>query len=736
MAFAVQQGVAQPLLGETGERIDDSLREGPKKERQPTDSYCVIVFGVFLFTWLIVFIFAGIKGNLKRVSSLHDFDGKECGHAQGYEDYKFLYWGAFPSTPIDFGTEKLTGAVMTVCVKSCPTWTDKDTPPATLECKQNTFFDKCDTTRNVKEISSLNRRIFVYKSTPYLGSFCLPAEADYAISTVGQTTSMWIQKMIRGVINHLTKIALVILLCVLLGFVTMIMIRYLAGCIVWLILFGTVALLLILGSFFIVAGLTGMKTSTPAPAPAPAPTPAAKLMMIGNVVDLDLGLQEVAQAPAAEQPAPKPAAEQPAPKPAAEQPAPKPAAEQPAPAQVTKKEITTKTADGKITTTTSTPTTQTTTTTTTTTTTAPGTKTTTTETTTNNANERTISGPGAIGLGVVFIAIGLILALVIFCNFRNIRLVVGIFKATADFVGEAPGLILITFIQLLLNVGYLLVWSFVLLWIYTLSDKVATNHNPFGEFKMNGLSYGLYLYHVFIGFWIEEFLVQALFMIICAAAAVWYFKLLMPGYEPTQTGVKWALQNHLGSVALGSGFLATIKFIKFLAQSLKMKAAEGGDANKGLILLAACLECLANCIEAAFRFIGFHGYVQISLTGKNFCEAARDGFGVILRHVLLTATLIKLRDIFIFLGQLIIYLVPIIVGIWWISKSLIYSVEDPILIVVILLVVCYGVSQSFMTVWSAGSEAIMHIFCVDEEVNSGAKYAPEVIREVDNEVRA
>eukprot|EP00667_Euglena_gracilis_P008799 EG_transcript_8921 len=78
----------------------------------------------------------------------------------------------------------------------------------------------------------------------------------------------------------------------------------------------------------------------------------------------------------------------------------------------------------------------------------------------------------------------------------------------------------------------------------------------------------------------------------------------------------------LGSVCLGSAVVAVLRFIRFVALSLRQSAAE--RRNAALLLVACCVECLFGWLEALVQYFNHYAFVQVAMYGKPFTQAARD----------------------------------------------------------------------------------------------------------------
>jgi len=82
--------------------------------------------------------------------------------------------------------------------------------------------------------------------------------------------------------------------------------------------------------------------------------------------------------------------------------------------------------------------------------------------------------------------------------------------------------------------------------------------------------------------------------------------------------------RHLGSVAFGSLIVAIVDMIRLIFDyiHLKLKEVSGAGTSSAVGCCLKCLGCLIDCFERFIRFINRHAYIQIAMTGENFCKAA------------------------------------------------------------------------------------------------------------------
>lgn len=159
-----------------------------------------------------------------------------------------------------------------------------------------------------------------------------------------------------------------------------------------------------------------------------------------------------------------------------------------------------------------------------------------------------------------------------------------------------------------------------------------------------------------------------------------------------------------------------------------MKDKPGVKDNKFLMTLMVILQCYLKCFERFIRFINRTAFIQIALTGKSFCPAARDGFFLILRNPFKFGLVHGLSEIFSFLGNAVITIGAAVIG----AIILIYAdyyqdkVYSPIIPIVLMLLIAYAVSYMFMSIYSIGSDAIIQCYLMDEEIQRDNHSRPPV----------
>jgi hypothetical protein len=79
-----------------------------------------------------------------------------------------------------------------------------------------------------------------------------------------------------------------------------------------------------------------------------------------------------------------------------------------------------------------------------------------------------------------------------------------------------------------------------------------------------------------------------------------------------------------------------------------------GAQNKCTECLFNCLRCFVECLKRIVECLNRNAYIQIAITGKNFCSASYDAFSLIASNPARYAILEGIGEILMFLGKLII----------------------------------------------------------------------------------
>ena len=329
--------------------------------------------------------------------------------------------------------------------------------------------------------------------------------------------------------------------------------------------------------------------------------------------------------------------------------------------------------------------------------------------------------------------------LFILCMCNKIRLSVALLEATAKYVHNNCCINFVPFLFFILTAIWYAYWIVSAIYICSIGELKKTKIFPSIEWDKK--TRYLFWFHFFSLLYMNEFLKAFAQFIYASSACIWYFT-HEKGTEdhPIAKSFKRACRYHCGSLAFGSLIVAIIKFIMYMLEGLKKKIDKTyGDKSKaGCIYkcIIRCLQCFMGCIARTMEFINKHAYIQIALKGDNFCTAAWEGFGLIIRNLGRFSTLILLGSFFTLFGMLFIAAGSAVIGYYVITKVDMFSedLNSPVLPVVAMALIGFIIGSVTMSVYGMSSDALLHSFLLDEELNKGqAKAFPELQKFMNNE---
>jgi len=107
--------------------------------------------------------------------------------------------------------------------------------------------------------------------------------------------------------------------------------------------------------------------------------------------------------------------------------------------------------------------------------------------------------------------------------------------------------------------------------------------------------------------------------------AKWYFGKDQTGW-PVGSSLKMALTTSFGSICFGSFLVAFVRAAETVARSIKNRAQE--DGNWVGCVIAACMQCIVQCIGDMIEWFNSFAFVQCAVHGLGFMDAARATYAL------------------------------------------------------------------------------------------------------------
>ncbi len=327
--------------------------------------------------------------------------------------------------------------------------------------------------------------------------------------------------------------------------------------------------------------------------------------------------------------------------------------------------------------------------------------------------------------------------ILIMCN--RIRLAVALTQVTSKYINKTCCIVFVPFLFFAILIIWLAYWIILLVFLYTSGKFDKNSSKIFASFEMDEkLEYGFW-FHIVMLFYITAIISAYSQFVYASSACIWYFN-FEKGTEnhPIAKSFYRGFRYHFGSLVFGATIIAIIRFIMFFIEIIKKKLEKsvGKNQSKCFKCIFCCIQCCLGCCNKIMEFINKHAYIQIALKGDNFCTAAFEGFGLIIRNLGRFSMLALIGGMFSLIGTLFITVGSCIIGYFLITRVHYFSDElnSCVLPVVAFGIVGFVMGRVTMSIFSVSGDALIHSFLLDEELNKGQPKAfPELQKFMNDE---
>ena len=332
----------------------------------------------------------------------------------------------------------------------------------------------------------------------------------------------------------------------------------------------------------------------------------------------------------------------------------------------------------------------------------------------------------------IFIALAVIWFIFIMAMCNRIRLAISLIQVTSKYIMKNCCIIFVPFIFFILLMAWVAYWLVMIVFIYTSGKFDKEGSTVMASYKMDNEVVYLFWYHIFTLFYITAIISAYSQFVYASCACIWYFT-YEKGTEnhPILKSFWRGLRYHFGSIVFGATIIAIIRFIMVFLEYVKKKieGTVGKKQGKCLKCIISCFQCCLGCCAKCMEYINKHAYIQIALKGDNFCTAAFEGFGLVIRNLGRFAMLGMFSGILSIFGTIFISISSAVIGYFVITKVDYFSVEvnSVVLPVIAFGVVGFILGYISMSIFSVSGDALIHSFLLDEEINKGQPKAfPEL----------
>lgn len=354
--------------------------------------------------------------------------------------------------------------------------------------------------------------------------------------------------------------------------------------------------------------------------------------------------------------------------------------------------------------------------------------------------------------------------LLVCCFFDRIQLAIAVNKVAATFVSHTMRIIGVPIVQAVVGILWILLWGVS---VSFLVSQVPADYTPTGAYTTYLEAYGStnttgactdkwptgsvykdedncttidgvpacwkcsppryvfdYRFAVsfFVFLWNNALNIAIGQCIIAGAVGVWFFT---PNAEKGKRGaIKTSVWNvfryHLGSLAFGSFIIAVIQFIRYLMNYFEKQAK--AQKNRVMALILRCLQCCMYCFEQCIRFLNKNAYIQIALMGTNFCTSAKAAFFLILRNALRFGTVALLSTMVNLIG--FFFIVAASVGLGYLFLQALHPDMAFVIPLLMYAMMAYVVAKLFLNVFGLAVDSTLQCFLACEEMDLLGDFVP------------
>ncbi|QDZ19122.1 choline transporter [Chloropicon primus] len=357
-------------------------------------------------------------------------------------------------------------------------------------------------------------------------------------------------------------------------------------------------------------------------------------------------------------------------------------------------------------------------------------------------------------LAYTFSAITFVIMLVTLLAIPRLRVAVSLVKVASQAIAAVPSLIAFPVVPLFFLVCFLAWWIAVVAFLWSAGDEVErrgdlslmTNSTAYAltceedphcayDVEWDSELKYLFIYHLFGLLWASQFIIGFGDVAIAGAVARFYWckgEVNKMPRNPVMHSAKVALNYHLGSIALGSFFIAFVQFLRGALQYVinRVKGVVGESKN----FLFCCLKCCIWGAEKVLRFTNRNSYILVAVKGTSYCTSVVRAWKLVVKNAMRVAVVSIVANVLIWLGKLAI---AIACGISALALSNMPPYTDPssdhylssqVMPVVLSVIVGYIISAIFYQAYEIAIDTMLISFCEDCERSGGkAQFAPALL---------
>ncbi|CAD7973089.1 unnamed protein product [Amoebophrya sp. A25] len=317
-------------------------------------------------------------------------------------------------------------------------------------------------------------------------------------------------------------------------------------------------------------------------------------------------------------------------------------------------------------------------------------------------------------------------------------------QGSCEAIFSMPSLLLLPVVEMVTKVGVLAIMLYGFMWVVSTGD-VSSESATIGGVRVHGLSRTFeytneqlryVAYWTFGMFWLSELFSALGQFVVSYSVVLWYFS-EKDSYggkigptAPVAKGYFAGLFFHLGTLAMGSFLIASLRLVR-LVMSYLSKQAKAAD-NQVLAAIAKVMICCVLCFERFVSFIGTTAYIDVAIRSTNFCSAARNAFAMMTQEMATVAILNGACFVFQALGAAVIsglggFLTFLCVMEFdaFTNNQSAYYIADPVFISLVAAAISLVTALSFMVIFDQTADTLLYCFVFEKKAGGLKNNAPQ-----------
>ncbi|CAM6031314.1 unnamed protein product, partial [Sphagnum compactum] len=290
----------------------------------------------------------------------------------------------------------------------------------------------------------------------------------------------------------------------------------------------------------------------------------------------------------------------------------------------------------------------------------------------------------------------LIFLLIVTVMRKRIQLVAMLFKEAGKAISAMPFLLLQPIWTLLTLSLISFVWLYGLIYLQSTRYPFVDAKTGFVLYKLESFYKYMKWYHMFAYLWVVHFVFSCQHFVIAGSVSFWFFKRSRRELNcPLLQTIGLLIRYHLGSIALGSLLVASVKVLRLLFKRVDSLLNRYKDSCSRAI---KCCRCCLWCFEKFVVYINKNAYIEIAIYGDSFCVGAHKAFTLLSTNALRVLALNSVGDFLLFLAKICVVAATVFIGIELINEKshLLHFYWAPIVTAALF---AYFVSHCFLSVY-------------------------------------